>query len=50
MKLMNSNIKSYQTVLATTAVLVGLISMIFSAPVHAKHSLLDLDCIGVSWL
>jgi hypothetical protein len=47
MKLMNSNIKSYQTLLATAVVLVGLVSMIFSAPVHAKSSLFDLNCVQV---
>jgi hypothetical protein len=46
MKLMNVNIKSKQTMLATFVVLVGLVSMVFSHPVQALFSF-GVGCLGV---
>jgi hypothetical protein len=46
MKLMNLNIKSKQTMLATFVVLVGLVSMVFSHPVQAMFSF-GVGCLGV---
>jgi hypothetical protein len=46
MKLMNLNIKSKQTMLATFVVLVGLVSMVFSHPVQALFSF-GVGCLGV---
>jgi hypothetical protein len=46
MKLMNVNIKSKQTMLATFVVLVGLVSMVFSHPVQAMFSF-GVGCLGV---